>query len=74
MRDAAVCERSAASQVGRGLDVFRAHDAVVVYRYVHEQFVEFHILLRPGVDQIVIVQAGNRKHRLAVELSIVQSI
>ena len=70
----AVGERRAARQLDDVLDMGRAHDARVVDGDVHEQLVELDVLLGEGVDQVVVLQPGDRQHRLAVELGVVEAV
>ena len=67
-------ERGAASQVHHVLQVRGSHDARVVRSHVHEKAVEGDILLGKGVIQIVKGKSGNRQHRLAVELGIIEPV
>src|SRR3954447_24868403 len=50
------------------------HHADAVGAGVHEQFVEGDILLRVGLEQVVILQAGDRQHWLIIELGVVNSV
>ena len=74
VRDAAVGERGLDRLVDDIVHVRRPHHALVVDGDVHEQLVEIHVLLVMGADQIVKGVAGDRQHRLAVELRIVKSV
>ena len=47
---------------------------VVVDAHVHEKLVELDVLLRVRVDQVVELKAGDRQHRLAVELGVVEAV
>ena len=64
VRHAAAGQRRAAGELDDVLDVRRAHDPRVVDADVHEQLVELDVLLRVGADQVVVLQAGDREHRL----------
>jgi hypothetical protein len=55
-------------------DMVRTHDTRVVNGDVHEYLVEFHVLLRMGVNQVVILQARDGQNRLAVKLRVVQTV
>ena len=55
-------------------DVRRPHDALVVRGDVHEQLVEIDVLLVVRADQVVEGVAGDRQHRLAVALGVVQAV
>ena len=74
MRDAAIGERGAASQLDDILDMRRAHDAVVVFADVDEELVELDILLGLGVQQVVELQTGDRQYRNTVELGVVEPV
>ena len=74
VRHAAVAERSPACEIGQVFDVRGAHDSLVEDGHVLEELVELHVLLRHRADQIVKMHAGDREHRLAVQLRVVQSI
>ena len=74
MRDAAIAQAPCGRPGGSRLDVCRAHDPRVVNRDVHKKLVEIDVLLRMGVDQVVKMMAGDREHRLAVELGVIQTI
>src|SRR5205814_3193160 len=52
----------------------RAHDARVVDAGIDEGLVELDVLLREGVDEIVKLQAGDRQHRGAVELRVIEPV
>ena len=52
----------------------RSHDAIVVDTRIDEEFIELHVLLCMCVDQIVIGHAGDREHRLPIQLSVVQTV
>ena len=54
---AAIRQRRAARQVRHVLHMGRPHDPRVVDGDVHENLVEFHILLSMRVEQIVILHA-----------------
>ena len=56
------------------VDVGRPHDALVVDGHVHEQLVEVHVLLVVRADQVVEGVPGDRQHRLAVALGVVQAV
>ena len=56
------------------VDVGRPHDALVVGGHVHEQLVQVHVLLVMGADQVVEGVAGDRQHRLAVALGVVEAV
>ena len=56
------------------VDVRRSHDALVVDGHVHEELVEVHVLLVVRADQVVEGVAGDREHRLAVALGVVQAV
>ena len=74
VRDAPVGERRAAGEFDDVLGVGRPHHAAVVDAHVHEQLVEFDILLRVGVRQIVVLKARDRQDRLAVELGVIEPV
>ena len=42
--------------------------------HVNEQLVEFHILLRVRVNQIVKGEAGESQHRLTVDFRIIEAV
>ncbi len=64
-----------AAREGDGVvDVRRAHDARRIGGDVGEQLAEIDVLLREGVDEIVIGQAGHRDHWRLVELGVVEPI
>ena len=71
MSYAAICKRRPASELYCVLDMLGPHDADVVDRDIHEEFVQLHILLRECVQKIVKLQAGYREYRLAVELGVI---
>ena len=48
--------------------------ARVVDGDIHENFVELDVLLGMRVDQIVILQPGDREHRLAVQFGVIQAV
>ena len=52
----------------------RSHDPLVVLGDVHEQPVQGDVLLRVRSDQVVIGHAGDREHRLPIQLSVVQTV
>ena len=52
----------------------RTHDPRVVYCDIHEHTIKGDILLGKGVNEIVIVMAGDSEDRLAVEFRVVQAI
>ena len=74
MRDAAIAKRGPAGQVHQVFHVCGTHHSLVEHGDVLEEFVEFHVLLGEGADQIVIVHAGDRQHRLAVQLGVVEAV
>ena len=74
MRDPLARECGPKGQFCYVLGVRRTHDRVRCRRHIHEQLVERNILLRVRSDQIVKLQAGNGKHRLTIQLRIVQAI
>ena len=48
-----------------------SHDARVVHADVLEQLIEFHVLLRVGRKQVVIMHPGDCKHRLPVAFCVI---
>ena len=74
VRNAAIDQRGTASQFGDIFHVRRAHAARVIDADVGEQLVEFHVLLRMGLRQIVKLHPRDRQNRLAVQFRVVQSI
>ena len=74
VRDAAAGQRGAAGELDHVLHMGRAHDAVVVDADVLKQLVELDILLRQGADQVVVLQARDGEHRLAIELGVVKTV
>ena len=61
VRHPAIRERGAACQVGNIFHMVRAHDARVVDANVHEDFVQFDVLLRVRVNEVMILKTGNIK-------------
>ncbi len=55
-------------------DVLRTHDALVVGRDIHEQFVEIHVLLIVRPDEVVKRVARDRKYRLPIEFRVIESV
>ena len=74
VRHAAATDGGAARQVDQALDVRRTHDSLVEHGHILEQLVQFHILLGQRPDQIVEMHAGDRQHRLAVQLRVVKAV
>ena len=74
MRDSAIRQRSADCQINHVLYMGWPHDALVVGRYVRIELVEGYILLRVCADQVMKLKAGERQHRCAVHLGVVQSV
>src|SRR5204863_1249026 len=74
MRYSAVSERGSAGEVGDLLDVGGSHDTGVVHRDVHEDSIEIDVLLSMRIDEIVEMMSRDRKHRLPVELGIVETV
>ncbi len=74
MGHATARQSGADGQLHDVLGVGRAHDPAIVDRHVHEQLVELHVLLGMGVDQVVELQAGDRQHRLAVQLGVIEAV
>ena len=70
----AVGKGSAAGLLDDVLDMRGAHDPHRISGRVHEQFVERDVLLGEGFDQIVVLRAGDREHRLIVELGVVDAV
>ena len=64
----------ATGEMGHVLHMFRPHHPGRIHRHVHQQPVEVHILLRVGVDEVVIVVAGDGEHWLLIELGIVEAV
>jgi hypothetical protein len=69
-----ISEGSAAREVGNIFNVSWPHDALIKDTNIHEQLVERDVLLRVCANEIVILKASNREHRLVVELRVVKSI
>jgi hypothetical protein len=74
MCNPAVGERGAAGHVDHVLHMRGAHDALIELRHIGEHFVELHVLLRIGADEVVVLQAGDGEHGLAVELGVVKPV
>jgi hypothetical protein len=74
MGHAAVRESGATGKIRHLLHVRRPHDAAIVNRDIHEQPIQIDVLLRVSVYEIVVVMAGNRQHRLAVEFRVVKAV
>src|SRR5918999_6600605 len=74
MRDAPIAERGATRQMRHLLDVRRSHDSGVVNCYIHKDAIEIDVLLRMSVYQIMVMVAGDRQDRLAIELCVIQSV
>ena len=74
MSHASLRQRCAASLIGEVFHVIGSHHPLVEDTCIDEELIELHILLRERPDQIVIMQASESKHRLAIELGIVQPI
>ena len=74
MRHGAITECSAAGQIGHHFHVRRSHHTFVVGCDVDEQLVGLHVLLRMGPDQVVVREAGDGEHRLAIQLGVVQPV
>ena len=74
MRHAPIGESSATREIGDVLYMVRSHDARVVHRDIHKNFVELDVLLRMSVYEIVILQSRERENRGAIELRIVEAI
>ena len=74
MGDAAVGQGRAAGEVGDVFDVGGAHDARVVDGHVLKDAVEGHVLLAEGVEQIVVVAAGDGQDGLLVELGVIEAV
>ena len=74
MRDAALRERRAAAGVDDRLHVARAHDLLVVDRDVFEERQQVDFLLVLRAEKIVIRLTGDREHRRAIHLGVVQSV
>src|SRR5690606_40127722 len=74
MRYSTPCQGGAARQADDILHVGAAHDPGVVYRNVHEQLVQFDILLRSGGDEVVVLQAGYGEDRRTVQLRVVKAV
>jgi hypothetical protein len=71
---AAIGERRPTGELDHVLDMRGTHDPRVVHAHVHEQLVEFDILLGVGMQKIVELQAGYREDRLTVELCVIEAI
>ena len=69
--DRAIGKRGAYGQICDVLHVCRTHDPLIERRNIHIQPVEPDILLGKSSNQIVKLQPGNGKYRLAVHLGIV---
>src|SRR5262249_5862964 len=54
--------------------VRRTHYPRAVDRHIYEDAVEIDVLLRMRVDQVVIMVAGNREHRLPIHLGIIETV
>ena len=74
VRDAARGQRGLDGLVDDVDDVGRPHDPLVVGGDVHEQLVEVDVLLVVRADQVVEGVAGDRQHRLAVALGVVEAV
>ena len=74
VRRLAVGEGGAAGLLDDVLDMRRAHHAHRIGGRVHEQLVERDVLLGVGLDQVVVLRAGDRQHRLVVELGVVDAV
>ena len=74
MRHTPIAERGTAGEVSHGFDMRKSHDARVVDRDIHKKFVEIDVLLCMCADKVMIMVAGNRQHRLSVELRVIQTI
>ena len=74
VRDGVLRAGDATGQRHRVLDVRRAHDARAVGRDVGEQLRQVDVLLREGVDEIVVRQPRDRDHGGLVELGVVQAV
>jgi hypothetical protein len=48
-----------------------SHDPRVVLRNVHEDLIQLHVLLREGVNQVVVMHTGDRENRLAISFGVV---
>src|SRR3546814_3117444 len=70
----AIGERGADGELDDILDMGRPHDPRAVGAGIHEQLVELNILLGVGVEEVVELQPGDRQHRLAVELGVVNAV
>jgi len=67
-------ESGAACELGDVSHMGCSHHTFVVSRDVHKQFVECHILLREGSEQIVKLKPGDRQDRNAIQLGVIQPI
>ncbi|HVJ77973.1 MAG TPA: hypothetical protein VM620_09070 [Hyphomicrobium sp.] len=74
MSHAAVRECSTASEIDDVFGVGRSHDTRIVDGDVHEQFVEFHVLLGVCVEQVMELQTRNGQHRRTIELRVIEAI
>ncbi len=74
VRDRALVDRRADRQLRDCFHVRRAHDALVIAGYIHEELVELDVLLRKRAGNVLELHAGNRKHRLLVHLGVVQAV
>ena len=74
VRHPTIGQRAPACQVRDVLDMIRSHDARVVHGDIHEDFIQLHVLLRIGMNEVVILKAGHGKNGLSVELRIIQAI
>jgi len=52
----------------------RAHDARIVNAHIRNPLIELAILLCVGVDQVMKLQSGDRKERLAVVLGVIEAV
>jgi hypothetical protein len=74
MGNAAVRQGHAAGQFDGVLHLQWAHDPGRIERHVLEQLGMIHVLLREGVDEIVIGQAGDRNHGGLVKFGVVEPV
>ena len=74
MRYPAMTQGRATRQMSHITNMFRTHDPRVIQSHVHEQAIQVHVLLRKGIDEIMKMMAGDRQHRLSIELGIIQAI
>src|SRR2546423_818109 len=74
MRGTAAAERGAACQVQCVFDVRCAHYPGVVPADVNKKLIELDILLRKGVNQVVILQSSQSQDWGPVELCVVQTV